>query len=346
MRRFQRIPHPMYRYQVDGPTAFGNNTWACHVGCGDQTHWRVAAADAHLVPPDDAPEAWGLRDECCSVCASSGSKGRPASSPGGPVAPAARPGAGGGGPIERFLNSYTLRGARDCPLLAAWRLVEHRHESATSACSIMRTYSAGMPSIYGLRRYVRSEPHGMIECRPRPRRLGAGCGAAASARRPKRGVGAGPVRSPCGSPALGRRVGCADRAGRSIDYAVRKKCCNSHLYDYLDLCVRMIHMLTGQEDVRVLKSVTAGRALCLSRTTPCVTPPAMVASTRRRMARRPICAGAPGWSRACSQAPTAGRLLASPTAASGCGAQGRVTDKVACIVGISSANRNWGWATS
>ena len=42
-----------------------------------------------------------------------------------------------------------------------------------------------------------------------------------------------------------------------------KKCCSSHLYDYLDLCVRMIHMLTGREDVRVLKSVTARRALSM-----------------------------------------------------------------------------------
>ena len=105
--RFQRIPHPMYRYQVDGPTAFGNNTWACHVGCGDQTHWRVAAADAHLVPPDDAPEAWGLRDEWLQRVREQRRQeaaGLIARRPG--VAPAARPGAGGGGPIERFLNSY------------------------------------------------------------------------------------------------------------------------------------------------------------------------------------------------------------------------------------------------
>ena len=60
-RRVQRIPHPMYRYQVDGPNAFGNNTWACQQRCGDFTHWRVHAADAHLVPPEDAPESWGVR---------------------------------------------------------------------------------------------------------------------------------------------------------------------------------------------------------------------------------------------------------------------------------------------
>ena len=62
-RRVQRIPHPMYRYQVDGPNAFGNNTWACQQRCGDFTHWRVHAADAHLVPPEDAPESWGVREE-------------------------------------------------------------------------------------------------------------------------------------------------------------------------------------------------------------------------------------------------------------------------------------------
>ena len=60
-RRNQRIPHPMYRYQ---PTAerFGDVTWACHVGCNAQTHWRVATADVHLVPAADAPESWGVRD--------------------------------------------------------------------------------------------------------------------------------------------------------------------------------------------------------------------------------------------------------------------------------------------
>ena len=62
-RRVQRIPHPMYRYQVDGPNAFGNNTWACQQRCVDFTHWRVYANDVHLVPPDDAPESWGVRDD-------------------------------------------------------------------------------------------------------------------------------------------------------------------------------------------------------------------------------------------------------------------------------------------
>jgi hypothetical protein len=61
--RVQRIPHPMYRYQVDGPNAFGNDTWACQQRCGDFTRWRVHHTDVHLVPPQDAPESWGLRDE-------------------------------------------------------------------------------------------------------------------------------------------------------------------------------------------------------------------------------------------------------------------------------------------
>ena len=56
-----RIPHPMYRYQ---PTAaeFGNNTWFCR-RCADFKFWRVCASDAHLVPANDAPEGWGMRDE-------------------------------------------------------------------------------------------------------------------------------------------------------------------------------------------------------------------------------------------------------------------------------------------
>jgi hypothetical protein len=55
----QRIPHPMWRYQRDGPGEFGDVTWACHVGCGDYTHWRVVPEDIRLVPPIDAPPSWG-----------------------------------------------------------------------------------------------------------------------------------------------------------------------------------------------------------------------------------------------------------------------------------------------
>lgn len=33
----QRIPHPMWRYQEDGPESFGHTPWACHVRCGTFT---------------------------------------------------------------------------------------------------------------------------------------------------------------------------------------------------------------------------------------------------------------------------------------------------------------------
>jgi hypothetical protein len=61
--RAQRIPHPMWRYQPT-PTAFGTDTWACHVGCGAQTHWRVASeADAAAIPLQELPESWGRRED-------------------------------------------------------------------------------------------------------------------------------------------------------------------------------------------------------------------------------------------------------------------------------------------
>ena len=56
----QRIPHPMWRYQVDGPEAFGNTPWACHVRCGTYTRWRVVPEDVARVPHGDAPESWGV----------------------------------------------------------------------------------------------------------------------------------------------------------------------------------------------------------------------------------------------------------------------------------------------
>lgn len=59
--RIQMIPHPMYRYQ-EHPTSFGNTTWACHVGCGDYTRWRIIPLDVRRVPVDDAPDSWGLQE--------------------------------------------------------------------------------------------------------------------------------------------------------------------------------------------------------------------------------------------------------------------------------------------
>uniref|UniRef100_A0A7S4RWF0 RING-type domain-containing protein n=1 Tax=Alexandrium monilatum TaxID=311494 RepID=A0A7S4RWF0_9DINO len=57
--RRQRIPHPMYRYQPS-PQEYCNSSWACHQGCGDYTRWRVVPEDVQHVPPQDAPESWGL----------------------------------------------------------------------------------------------------------------------------------------------------------------------------------------------------------------------------------------------------------------------------------------------
>lgn len=58
----QQIPHPMWRYQVDGPEQFGNTPWACHMRCRTYTKWRVVAEDISSVPPEDAPESWGTTD--------------------------------------------------------------------------------------------------------------------------------------------------------------------------------------------------------------------------------------------------------------------------------------------
>lgn len=58
--RQQRIPHPMWLYQA-APDAFGDTPWACHVGCGDYTKWRVV--DPAQVPAEHCPESWGRREE-------------------------------------------------------------------------------------------------------------------------------------------------------------------------------------------------------------------------------------------------------------------------------------------
>ncbi len=55
--RLQRIPHPMWRYQTS-PDSFGDTSWACHVGCGAFTRWRVAPRELHLVPLHDVPGTW------------------------------------------------------------------------------------------------------------------------------------------------------------------------------------------------------------------------------------------------------------------------------------------------
>jgi len=60
--RVQRIPHPMWKYQ-ELPTAFSQDTWACHLGCQAQTHWRIIPEQAGLVPPEHCPVSWGRREE-------------------------------------------------------------------------------------------------------------------------------------------------------------------------------------------------------------------------------------------------------------------------------------------
>ena len=60
--RYQRIPHPMWRYQRTA-NEFGDTTWYCHARCETHTNWRVAPRDAPLVPPDDCPATWGRREE-------------------------------------------------------------------------------------------------------------------------------------------------------------------------------------------------------------------------------------------------------------------------------------------
>eukprot|EP00117_Sycon_ciliatum_P010202 scpid97984/ scgid12194/ len=58
--REQRIPHPMWRYQGKADE-FTGATWACHVGCGDYTHWKIVSADL-LKIPGNGPESWGPRE--------------------------------------------------------------------------------------------------------------------------------------------------------------------------------------------------------------------------------------------------------------------------------------------
>ena len=54
----QRIPHPMYRYQTDGPNQYGHDSWACQ-RCETFTKWKILPSQIHLIPPGDVPESWG-----------------------------------------------------------------------------------------------------------------------------------------------------------------------------------------------------------------------------------------------------------------------------------------------
>ena len=60
--RTQRIPHPMYRYQQT-PDELSTASWACHVGCGTYTHWKIHPDDLPGVPVEDMPETWGRGEE-------------------------------------------------------------------------------------------------------------------------------------------------------------------------------------------------------------------------------------------------------------------------------------------
>ena len=55
--RSQRIPHPMWKYQ-SAPDKFGSASWACHVGCGDYTHWKMAPGDVAKIPAALVPASW------------------------------------------------------------------------------------------------------------------------------------------------------------------------------------------------------------------------------------------------------------------------------------------------
>mmetsp|Transcript_25254 Transcript_25254/g.42280 ORF Transcript_25254/g.42280 Transcript_25254/m.42280 type:complete len:284 (-) Transcript_25254:102-953(-) len=64
--RHQRIPHPMWRYQPS-PAEFGSATWACHLGCGSYTHWRIDSEQVDLIPNQEVPESWGRREDWLAI---------------------------------------------------------------------------------------------------------------------------------------------------------------------------------------------------------------------------------------------------------------------------------------
>ena len=55
-QRFQRIPHPMYRYQST-PADYSSSTWACR-RCQDYTTWRISRHDIGKIPSFDLPDSW------------------------------------------------------------------------------------------------------------------------------------------------------------------------------------------------------------------------------------------------------------------------------------------------
>jgi hypothetical protein len=61
---FQRIPHPMWRYQAT-PLDWSSDTWFCHQRCQAQQRWRIMLAHVNRVPAAEAPPGWaaGRPDE-------------------------------------------------------------------------------------------------------------------------------------------------------------------------------------------------------------------------------------------------------------------------------------------
>lgn len=57
----QMIPHPMWSYQPS-LEEYSRVTWACHLRCGDYTHWRIIPEDAQVIPQGHVPESWGQRE--------------------------------------------------------------------------------------------------------------------------------------------------------------------------------------------------------------------------------------------------------------------------------------------
>lgn len=57
----QMIPHPIWSYQPS-LEAYSRVTWACHLRCGDYTHWRIVPEDAQRIPQGHVPESWGQRE--------------------------------------------------------------------------------------------------------------------------------------------------------------------------------------------------------------------------------------------------------------------------------------------
>ena len=59
---FQRIPHPMWRYQPS-PNDFSTASWACHARCHDYTNWKIVPCDVARVPVQDMPASWGRQED-------------------------------------------------------------------------------------------------------------------------------------------------------------------------------------------------------------------------------------------------------------------------------------------